>query len=104
MEIQDPDFDYDIDGGIDGPTATVQYVSIVSDTAFQIDCEKSDYQLPPVLSDRTLPECISQFYFNIYWNIQKQDKMKENRNDTIEHPDLDWQTEENQRDADQKSL
>ena len=63
VEIHAPDFDWDIDGGIDHPSTADQNIPTGPDASFYPDFQSNQYQLPHLLSDRPSPECISCISF-----------------------------------------
>ena len=86
----------DIDSDSDGPTATDQYISSVSDIAFQPDIESSEYQFPPPLSNRFCPEFTPYIPFEhspVY--LRTQTKTQHNVSDTLEQAALARQTDKN---------
>ena len=95
IEIYAPDFDCDIDGNSDSLPAIDQDLHMGSIATLSFDFQSSKYRLPPPLSNRLVFEHIQPIFFqHSLVNLKTETKTWSKVNDTIQHPDLEWQMEE----------
>ena len=97
VELHAPDFDYDIDGSGNSPTATHQDISTGPNPSSSSQYKSTDYRLSPLLSDKETP--ISGFIPLILYGYTVTQQMTKATlicvvSNVTGSTGLDWQIEE----------